>query len=62
MPDWWIIEHYYQMGGRRITLGSDAHIGANLAKNFEKTSQKLREIGFKTACFYQNRKEIAYKL
>lgn len=62
MPDWWIIELYHQMGGRLITLGSDAHIRANLAKNFEKTSQKLRKIGFKTAYFYQNRKEIAYKL
>lgn len=40
-----IIERYYELGGRKISYGSDAHRG-DLCKEYESVSNMLLEIGF----------------
>jgi histidinol-phosphatase (PHP family) len=60
MPDEGILKKYYSMGGRLITLGSDAHISQNASSNFKAAIEMLKRIGFDRVYYYQKRtpKEI----
>ena len=60
MPDEGILKKYYSMGGRLITLGSDAHISQNASSNFKAAIEMLKRIGFDRMYYYQKRtpKEI----
>jgi Histidinol phosphatase and related hydrolases of the PHP family len=40
-----ILRRYFELGGRKITFGSDSHHG-DLCKDFENTSEYLKGIGF----------------
>ncbi|MDR5657936.1 histidinol-phosphatase HisJ family protein [Serpentinicella sp. ANB-PHB4] len=42
-----IIKHYYDLGGRMITLGSDAHVAKDIAFDFKRALNCLKDIGFK---------------
>ena len=56
MPEPEILKRYYAMGGRKITLGSDAHVPENIANGFHKTQKTLTGIGFRTCCHFEKRK------
>jgi len=56
MPTRSILERYFAMGGRRITLGSDAHAAKNASAHFEKAICTLKDTGFERICAYENRK------
>ena len=45
-PSYDIIKLYYEMGGRQITVGSDAHKPENLADGFVQVGERLKAIGF----------------
>lgn len=62
MPDEWILEEYYRMGGRMVTLGSDAHIADNAANGFSKAIQMLKTIGFEYCFTFENRIPIQCSL
>jgi len=51
-PSWDTIKSYYQMGGRIITFGSDAHWIKDVGLNHNEVIEKLKEIGFDTICTY----------
>lgn len=55
MPSAAIIEQYYRMGGRLITLGSDAHTPEDASQNFDQSIGVLQEIGFKNICYFKDR-------
>ncbi len=59
MPGREIIKRYYDMGGRIITLGSDAHVVENAAIHFEKAVAFLKEIGIENAYYYKKRKKYS---
>lgn len=56
MPDEKIISRYFELGGRRVTLGSDAHIEQNVSINFDEAIKLLKKIGFKDICYFKERK------
>lgn len=56
MPPKDVLKKYYDMGGRLITLGSDAHFAKNASFHFEDTLETLGEIGFKGIYYYKERK------
>ncbi len=62
MPEKWIIELYYKMGGRLVTLGSDAHVAENAAHCFDKAIATLKEIGFDGIYYYKGRKPYKCKI
>ncbi len=62
MPDEWIIRHFYDMGGRLITLGSDAHTPENIGSSFDEAVGFLREIGFENYYYFENRMAIEVSL
>lgn len=53
-----ILKRYFELGGRIITLGSDAHKPADLCKDFEKAIAELKEIGFTKIAKFEKRKPL----
>lgn len=53
---------YYDLGGRKITLGSDAHRPEDVGHRFAETAETLKAIGFTEAYYYDQRKAIPYPL
>ena len=50
-----IVKRYKELGGKIITMGSDAHKIDDLAKNFDIAFEILENVGFKEVAIYHNR-------
>lgn len=55
MPDLSLIRSYKEMGGKRITLASDAHVPQNIGKGFAEAAAALQNIGFEGYCIFRQR-------
>lgn len=62
MPEEWIIKLYKDMGGKLISLGSDAHIKENASHYFDEAVTMLKDNGFNSACYLKNRKIYQYNI
>lgn len=51
-----------KVGGRLVTVGSDAHIAERVGLKFAQTLSLLRNIGFDAVYRYDNHKRIACKI
>ena len=58
MPDEQTLRRYYALGGRMLTLGSDAHAADRIGNAFGETVELLKEIGFSSYCYYQKRQPV----
>lgn len=58
MPEQDILTQYYKMGGRMISIGSDAHVSKNVAVGFDKALEMIKSIGFDSYVIYKQRKAI----
>ena len=58
MPGEDIIDMYRSLGGRRITIGSDAHYGEHLGRGVREGMAIASRCGFKTLTIYQQREAI----
>jgi histidinol-phosphatase (PHP family) len=50
-----IIKRYHDFGGEIITIGSDAHKPEDIASDFDRTCEILKDCGFKYYCIFQAR-------
>ena len=55
MPDVSLIRTYKNMGGKLITLASDAHVPQNVGNAFPVTRSVLQDIGFDGYCVFRKR-------
>ena len=62
MPTWNILREYYKMGGRLLTLGSDAHESGRVGNAFPRVAAALREAGFSEYCHYERRRPVLHPL
>ncbi len=62
MPEKDIVQQYLDMGGRRITLGSDAHTPEHAACGLAAGAAMLRSLGVTEVCYYQARRPVYYPL
>ena len=62
LPDYTILKRYFELGGRIITLGSDAHLAEHVGSKFKDVSKILKHIGFTEAVYFKDRKPISYPL
>lgn len=53
---------YYSMGGRRVTIGSDAHSPKDIGADFDRVINELRAIGFDSITRIEQRKKIQHSL
>lgn len=47
------IKRYRELGGRMITVGSDAHEQADIARDIPETYKLLKELGFSEVCVFE---------
>lgn len=59
MPDPDIIRRYIAMGGKLITMGSDAHKSDRIGLHFEKTANYLKSLGVSEVFYFKNRKPFS---
>lgn len=57
-PDPAIMLAYHKLGGRLVSLGSDAHTSADIARYFAKTTAWLKELGFEHVVHYERRRPM----
>ncbi len=53
-----ILKMYYQMGGRIVTIGSDAHDMKRLGEHILDAQRELKKIGFKEFCTFEKREPV----
>lgn len=57
-----ILKRYRELGGDVITVGSDAHAPKDIAADFGRACDILKECGFQYYCVFQNRIPEYFKL
>ena len=62
MPNKFLLERYYSLGGRLVTVGSDAHKKEDLGKGINEVLNMLKSIGFTNYCYFKKRKPIKVEL
>lgn len=61
-PSLEVLKRYKDLGGKIITIGSDAHRYQDLGRYFKKAKEILLEAGFDEVAIYQKRQPIFVKL
>lgn len=54
MPEKELLELYYSVGGRNITMGSDAHTPEGLGDGISEAAAMLIDIGFDSVSYFEN--------
>lgn len=62
LPDCDIIERYLQLGGEKLSFGSDAHCAADYLRKQKELTEYLKSVGVKRLFYYKNRQPVAYEL
>lgn len=58
LPDREILQMYYDLGGRLLTLGSDSHRNRCVANRFDEAIEIIKAVGFEHYCYFENRKPV----
>lgn len=62
MPSRDILNLYYKLGGKIITIGSDSHKKEQLGAHIENIQKELKNIGFKHYCTFEKMNPIYHEL
>ncbi len=62
LPDLEVFTRYRQMGGKLVTLGSDAHRAEDLAQGIDQGMEILKQAGFTEFAVYRQRKPVLLPL
>jgi len=57
-----IIRRYREMGGKLITVGSDAHVPGDVGCEFDRTAALLKRCGFREYTIYEKREPVFYPI
>jgi histidinol-phosphatase (PHP family) len=57
-----VLRRYKSLGGKLITLGSDAHTVDNLGKDLHKGIDILKKVGFDSYYYYEHHQDVEVKL
>lgn len=61
-PSFDILKRYHELGGRLVTIGSDAHTPDRIAENFAIAQERLRSAGFTSWYTYDGRQPVEHAL
>lgn len=62
MPDEAILDRYLAMGGRNLTVGSDAHVTERLTNGLDQAATMLKRKGIRTLTYYIHRSPVQYTI
>ncbi len=57
-----VLDWYFQMGGRKISIGSDSHLPEHIGMNFGKVTEILLTVGFREYHVFRGRKPMSVPL
>jgi histidinol-phosphatase (PHP family) len=58
VPDYSIAKRFHRMGGRVVTIGSDAHVPQQVGTCVDQAIEMLREAGFTAICRFDRRMPV----
>lgn len=61
-PEDWVVRRYKELGGQRLTLGSDAHVKEKVGTGLGRAARLARSCGFESATVYRGRRPCAVPL
>ena len=61
-PEEWVLERYRQLGGKYVTIGSDAHVTQYVGAGFPEATAALKRTGFDSYTIYKDRCPIQIPL
>lgn len=56
LPETYILERYFELGGRRVTFSSDAHVPERICDKYRETADIVKNLGFSHWTIYKERK------
>lgn len=56
------LKRYKELGGKLITVGSDAHLAADVAADIPECYKLLRELGFSEVCVFEKKEPKFIKI
>ena len=62
IPTLEVVKRYYDLGGRKVSLGSDAHKKSKVLTNIKEVVSKIKDIGFQYITYYEKKVEKQYKI
>lgn len=62
LPDVSLVRRFRELGGKYITLGSDAHTNEHFAAGLEQGAREALEAGFTEAVYFRRRQPVSYRL
>ena len=62
MPNKEILMRYRQLGGTKVTIGTDSHFKENIAKGFDAALNALGDTGFDAYYYYKNRQPVEIRI
>ena len=54
-PSWSILQRYRELGGRAVSIGSDAHHSRDIGARFGEVAERLQAIGFEGEAVFRER-------
>lgn len=61
-PEDWVLRRYRELGGRYVTIGSDAHAAAQVGAGFAEAAEALKRNGFSAYTVYRGRQPFQIEL
>ncbi|MDO4799416.1 MAG: histidinol-phosphatase HisJ family protein [Bacillota bacterium] len=61
-PRWEIVERFYELGGRIVTIGSDSHQATAVGSGFEEVLTELYRIGFRELCTFERMNPVFHRI
>lgn len=61
-PEDWVLQRYRELGGRYVTIGSDAHVTKYVGAGFAEAAEALKRTGFESYTIYKDRCPIQIPL
>ena len=62
MPNLCLLKRYHELGGRLVTLGSDAHCTEDLGRGIDVGMELLKAAGFTEFAIYEKRRPVMLPL
>ncbi len=62
LPNEDLLRFYYELGGRDVALGSDAHHAMHISANFKEATEMLKSIGFTELTRFEKRVKMKYTI
>ena len=62
LPDEAILDRYLSLGGRSLTIGSDAHTAGRLTNGLRQAADMLRQKGIGALTYYIGRQPVTYSI